>query len=71
MSRRLLSDLIPKSISISLLDLRWPVDVLDVIAESAQRLLRRVMMMLEMKKSREIFLFAYLSAEIDELSALY
>jgi hypothetical protein len=50
------------------------VDVLDVIAESVQRLLRRVTMMLEMKKSRfewEIFLFAYLSAEIDELSALY
>jgi hypothetical protein len=49
MSPHLLSDLIPKNTLISLLDLRWLVDVLDVIAENVQRLLRRAMMMLVMK----------------------
>jgi hypothetical protein len=52
MSHHLLSDLIPKSTSILLLDRRWLVDVPDVIAENAPRLLRRAMMMLVMKKSR-------------------
>jgi hypothetical protein len=52
MSHHLLSDLIPKNTLILLLDLHWLVGVLDVIAENAQRLLRRAMMMLVMKKSR-------------------
>jgi S4 domain len=53
MSRLLLSDLIPKNTLTLLLDLRWLVGVPDVIAENAQRLLRRAMMMLVMMmKSR-------------------
>jgi hypothetical protein len=51
-SRRLLSDLIPKNTLILLLNLQWLVGILDAIAENAQRLLRSLMKMLEMKKSR-------------------
>lgn len=54
MSPHLLSDLIPKNTLISHLGLLWLVGAPDVIAENVQRLLKRAMMMVEMKMKNRL-----------------
>ena len=75
MFHRLLFDSIPKSTSILPSDLLWLVAVLDVIAENAQRLPRRAMMMAAMRMKNRLgrgrrARFAYWSIELVESSSL-